>query len=391
MNRRAHLLGGLLACHHHYGLDGVIWGDAADKASAEAVQAMGLAPAPAAAAGPTVLVRSTPIDLSYRLRCPTPERLHFPLATETVLLDPPRVEVALLENATVENWMGFHLIRTDGGLVADGSSAYAPLLGAPFADPAAEQVVGELDELFVATSDIDPSNFCHFICDELSLLALAADCRRAMAVLVGQPGQRFQQELLAMAQELHGHRFHWLEPGQCLRVKRLFYVRRALHRHPLQRCSAWAMAFLRDLLALPGDLEAAEGSVLYLARRSRRRVLNEAELLERLQRHSPRLQVVESIGTLSVREQAQLISRHEQVIGPHGAAFTLLMFRQRAPIRAMELMAAGNGTPAFALISSRLGIDHSIVVGDEQVTDQGPNYPDMTVTVDQVLELMAQR
>jgi hypothetical protein len=337
-----------------------------------------------------VAVHSTPQDLRYSITCPTPERLHFPQEGGAVTPNPPVVEVAQVENATVTNWMGYHLVRCGEGLVADASSSYAPLLGAPFTDPLPEvKEVEEVEEAFLATDDMDYTNFCHFICDQLGRIALAGECRRSIPLLVEVPQQPFQRELYARLEERHGHPLLTLAPGRSLRARRLFHVRNGLGlMHPLLRCSAWAIAFLRDLIGLPADLDAPEGSVLYLGRGTRRRLLNEAELIEALQRRSHFLTVVQELGTLGVREQAELLCRHQQVVGPHGAGFTHLLFRQRGPAQATELLPEGMGSLAFALISSCLGIRHGMVVGESIPTPHGAGWPDLRVNVEQVLEVM---
>jgi hypothetical protein len=386
---RGRLLEGLLACHQEHGLGGAIWGDPAGAAAAAAATVLGLQPLTPADPGRTVAARSTPLDLRYSITCPTPDRLHFPAEGGWCTTRSPMVEVALVENATVTNWMDYHLVHCAEGLVADASSAYAPLLGAPFTDPLRQEEVGEVEDLFLATEDIDFTNFCHFICDQLARIALAGDCRRNIPVLVEAPQQPFQQELYTRLEERHGHQLLTLAPGQSLRARRLFHVRNDDRlRHPLLRCSAWAIDFVRDLIGLPADLEAAEGSVLYLRRRTRRRVANEQELIEQLQREAPRLRVVESMGSLSVRQQAELVCRHRHLVGPHGAGFTHLLFRQQGPAQATELLPEGMGSLAFALISSCLGIRHGMVVGESIPTPHGAGWPDLSVDVEQVLAVM---
>jgi capsular polysaccharide biosynthesis protein len=128
--------------------------------------------------------------------------------------------------------------------------------------------------------------------------------------------------------------------------------------------------------------------VLYL-RRQRRRLLNEEELIGALQRHTPRLQVVDALDGLGVRAQAELVGRHELVLGPHGAGFTHLLFARQAPQRALELLAEGNGSLTFALISGRLGLDHAMHVGTAVPSANGPNYPDLRVDVEAVLALLS--
>ena len=57
------------------------------------------------------------------------------------------------------------------------------------------------------------------------------------------------------------------------------------------------------------------------------------------------------------------------------------MFRDEGPSSLLEVVTRGNGTPAFALMSAALHIDHHSVVATEVITDH-PNYPDLDVDVD---------
>ncbi|MGB7564383.1 MAG: glycosyltransferase family 61 protein [Prochlorococcaceae cyanobacterium] len=375
---RAALLHGLQAYNAEHDLAENIWGEAAAMASRQTADHLGINIESAATEGRTVLSRSTPLDLGYSVHCNAPERLHFPLKSEGPPVVPsPVVEVAQLEEAEVGQWMGLHLVCQSGQVVPDASTAYWPLLGAPFSQPRPERVVAELEELFVVVDDNDPENFCHYLCDQLPKVSLAADCRARIPLLVSKPVQPFQLELLVRLKELHGVDLHWLEDGETIRARRLFYVRRAPHQHPFFRGSSWAMDFVRNLVGLPADLEAPEGSLLYIRRLSRRRVVDEEALILELQKACPRLRVVESMGRYSVRDQALLVASHRHLMGPHGAAFTHLALRNQAPLRATELMAEGNGTLSFAIISQRLGIQHQVLLGEAVTTANGPNYPDL--------------
>jgi hypothetical protein len=393
---RGQLLGALLEHNRQWGLATAIWGDGAAeaaRAAAEAIAARGEGPMPPCTAegGSTALRLDTPLDLAYSVRCDAPERLHFPAqGGQTALAHSPlQLEVALLQGAVLQAWQGYHLLWQGDRLVADGSSAYWPLAAGALVDPPAPaQRREELAEAFVVCDDLDTTNFCHFVCDLLTKIALAGECRRGIPIVVEPPSQPFQRELLARVSARLGHPIVPLEPGLELSVGRLFYLRRATGIHPLLRCSGLAIHWLRDLLDVR-PAAAPPGSVLFLGRQSRRRVLNEEALITALQRHTPKLEVVHQLGRLGVREQAQLISRHQVVLGPHGAGFTHLLFAGEAPQVALELMAEGNGSLAFALISGRLGIDHRIHVAACQPSGNGPNYPDMRVNVEAVLALLA--
>lgn len=394
---RGTLLGGLLEHNRQQGLSTAIWGDGAAEAAQQALAASGAAaPAISAEATSTALRLDTPLDLSYSVRCDAPERLHFPVSGGLPELEtsPMTLEVALLKGGVVREWQGYHLLLKGEGMVVDGSSAYWPLAGGVLAgqavmSPTAPIRREQLAEAFVVCDDLDTTNFCHFICDLLPKIALAGECRKGIPIVVEPPSQPFQRELLNRVSERLGHPIVFLEPGLELEVGRLFYLRRATGIHPLLRCSGLAIHWLRDLLDVR-PAAAPENSLLFLGRSSRRRVLNEVALVTALQRHTPKLAVVHQLGKLGVREQAQLIARHRVVLGPHGAGFTHLLFAGETPQLALELMAEGNGSLAFALISGRLGIDHRIHVASSEPSANGLNYPDMRVNVEAVLELLTQ-
>ncbi len=393
MGRQA-LLGALLEHNGRLGASTAIWGEGAAAAAEQAVAAVaGALPRCQREPTATALRLDTPLDLAYAVGCDSPERLHFPVQGGLPSLEttPLTLEVALLKEAVVREWQGYHLLEQQGAIVADGSSAYWPLVGgvlsgAGVLGPALPRRREELAEAFLLCDDLDTTNFCHFICDLLPKIALACECRQRIPLVIEPPSEPFQRELLAMVSERYGHPIVSLEPGLELAVQRLFYLRRAGHTHPLLRCSGLAMGWVRQLLDVRPQ-PAPAGSMLYV-RRQRRRVLNEEALIGSLQRQSPRLQVVDTLDSLTVREQAELVGRHALLLGPHGAAFTHLLFADGAPQLAVELMAEGNGTLSFALISSRLGIDHRIHVADALPSPNGPNYPDLRVDPDRVLTLL---
>jgi capsular polysaccharide biosynthesis protein len=376
------------------GASTAIWGEGAATAAEQAVAAVaGALPRCSREPTPTALRLDTPLDLTYAVRCDAPQRLHFPVEGGLPSLEttPLTLEVALLKGAVVREWQGYHLLEQQGAIVADGSSAYWPLAGGLLSGggilaPATPRRREELAEAFVVCDDLDTTNFCHFICDLLPKIALACECRQRIPLVIEPPSEPFQRELLARVSERYGHPIVHLEPGLELAVQQLFYLRRAGHTHPLLRCSGLAMGWVRELVdARP--MAAPPGSILYV-RRQRRRVVNEEALLGALQRQSPRLQVVDTLHQLGVRDQAELVGRHALLLGPHGAAFTHLAFAHGAPQRALELMAEGNGTLSFALISSRLGIDHRIHVAEALPSENGPNYPDLKVEPDRVIQLL---
>ena len=389
MSRLA-LLEGLLTHNREQGLTTDIWGEGAAEAASQAVDQHPVS----ASGGMTAYRLDTPLDLGYSIRCDAPKRLHFPLRGGSCGLDqsPLTLEVALLKNACIRQWHGYHLVLEGEAVVADASSAYWPLCGGALASHgvAATQEgdqSADLPEAFLVCDDLDMTNFCHFICDLLPKIALAQDCSRRIPIVIEPPTQPFQRELLEMVQDKHGHPLVPLEAGVELKVQRLFYLRRTGHTHPLLRCSGLAMQWVRGLVDVQPQ-KAPEGSILYMGRRGRRVITNEAEVIAALQELSGSLTVECELERLGVRQQIERLLQHQTVVGPHGAGFTHLLFASQAPSKVVEIMGEGNGSLAFALISGRLGIDHNISVAKATVCDQGPNYPNLEANVDSLMSLV---
>ncbi len=101
---------------------------------------------------------------------------------------------------------------------------------------------------------------------------------------------------------------------------------------------------------------------LYLSRADAgaRRLLNESEIFGILKDYG--FESV-SMNNLSVPEQARLFSEAEIIAGPSGAAFTNLVFCSPGT-QVIEFASPRWLTVYHWMISSRIGLDHTIVVGD---------------------------
>lgn len=131
-------------------------------------------------------------------------------------------------------------------------------------------------------------------------------------------------------------------------------------------------AFLRR--AFLGHTKAGRGAGgrrLFLSRAdaSYRRLHHEAELHAVLRAHD--FEIVSAAG-LDVPAQARLMAEAAVVAGPAGAAFANLVFAT-APARVIEI-APPQWLAAFHwMISARLGLEHTIVLGDGEVMSGVPD------------------
>ena len=370
-------LHGLIRTHNEpLGLPMNVWGDKAHTTALATAEHDGVVPEEYSGQLETVVSRSVPL-VRYSTSSPTPDDLPFPPAGGGHSLAP--AEVTLVRDAVVQNWFGYHVVTSGGAVVPEASSAYWPVMGLGFPEPHVRTSVGAVPALFLGVDDVDTLNYCHFVCDILPKFSLANDACPALPILLDAPRLPYHHDLLPLAARRNQAELHSLEPGESLEVERLYYVNRSRARHPLFHCSGWAIDYVRSLV--PGGGEPAPaGSILYISR-DRRRVLAEDAVLAGLRATDLSVTVVGGLETLTVPEQARLFSSHTLVMGPHGAAFTNVVFRDEGPASLLEVVTRGNGTPAFALMSAALHIDHHSVVATEVITDH-PNYPDLDVDVD---------
>lgn len=119
----------------------------------------------------------------------------------------------------------------------------------------------------------------------------------------------------------------------------------------------------RAFLGEPQPARQRRRIFLSRADASFRRLRNESELLPLLREHGFDLI---ALGSLNVLDQARLFSEAEIVAGPAGAAFANLVF---APVGARVLeIAPPQWLAAFHwMISARLGLDHTVVLGEGPV------------------------
>ena len=370
-------LHGLIRTHNEpLGLPMTVWGDKAHTTALATAEHDGVVPEEYSGQLETVVSRSVPL-VRYSTSSPTPDELPFPPAGGGHSLAP--AEVTLVRDAVVQNWFGYHVVTSEGTVVPEASSAYWPVMGLGFPEPHGRTSVGAVPALFLGVDDVDTLNYCHFVCDILPKFSLANDACPALPILLDAPRLPYHHDLLPLAARRNQAELHSLEPGESLEVERLYYVNRSRARHPLFHCSGWAIDYVRSLVPGCGE-PAPAGSILYISR-DRRRVLAEDAVLAGLRATGLSVTVVGGLEALTVPEQARLFSSHSLVMGPHGAAFTNVVFRDEGPSSLLEVVTRGNGTPAFALMSAALHIDHHSVVATEVITDH-PNYPDLDADVD---------
>ena len=123
----------------------------------------------------------------------------------------------------------------------------------------------------------------------------------------------------------------------------------------------WFYPNVADLMALKRQVETnvpavpRAGNRAYISRASRRRILNEAELLPLLSRYG--IEFIED-KSRTVAEQVTIYQNASFIIGPHGASFTNILWCQ--PGTHLVELFSRNYTPNFFLyMARRLGLRYS--------------------------------
>jgi hypothetical protein len=202
-------------------------------------------------------------------------------------------------------------------------------------------------------------NYYHWLLQDLPrLMAIleAVDLSRVDRFLVG-PTAPFIAECVQRL-GIAERRLHEVSsPAPALRCEVLVAANMPRHEAPSPR---WAVDKVRELFA---DRGAGPLRRIYLARgnASRRRVVNETELLEGLEEHG--FSSVAFDG-MTIAEQATVIGGADVIVAPHGAALTNLVFAEPGT-RVVEILPANNPQPFFWHLADRVGLEYQAIVGCE--------------------------
>ncbi len=130
----------------------------------------------------------------------------------------------------------------------------------------------------------------------------------------------------------------------------------------------WACDFLRQMF-LPEDDTGGPGERLYLNRThvTHRHVENEPDLIRRLERRGFRNVTLDS---LSVGEQARLLSTARIVVAPHGAGLTNILFCHPGTW-IVELMSPSDVSHVYWALAETMDLDYTYVLGEGEPSPVG--------------------
>jgi len=277
-------------------------------------------------------------------------------------------------------------------LLSELSSAYWPIsyFYQWIADRCFDEAIVLQGETLVLADDIWEVNFCHWLVDTLPRLALLGPRRRVadFNVIVGPYAAPFQTDSL-VALGITPERIHTASGNATFRCERML-VPTDLGRicHPAYKASSWATDFLRS--AFPTPCSSTRPSRVYLSRgdASRRKIINDAELIDALGARGFRTVY---LSELSFLEQAALLREATTVIGLHGAGLSHVVFMPSGG-SVVEVFPSTYGTMSFWPLAVAGGSDYytyneeSVVARERtQCDDIMLNVQDFTARLDTLL------
>ncbi len=314
----------------------------------------------------TVLQRSLPLEGGEHTKVINPQDPYKVFCNGTKIRknfdESSTISVKELKNATVENWLGFHLVSKDGVICKDGSSVYWPLTKTSLADIHKPLLSSQppaycRKTAFIAIGNTDLYNLCHFVYDFLPKLSLAADPIASLSIAIERPTNEFQDYFLKSASHGKDWELIYLEPGQSLVAETLFYVSPE-SAHPIYKCSSWAVDYVRSLARFDVCTEInASCDLLYIKRR-RKKLLNEEELLTSLKNANISFNSVD-LEAMNTPEKIYAYTSHRSILSVYGANNTFVLFKTFLPERLIEIFPdKGSTLSSYSQIARKVGVDH---------------------------------
>jgi len=129
----------------------------------------------------------------------------------------------------------------------------------------------------------------------------------------------------------------------------------------------WAYDFLRRSYLPLADVQSTYPKRIYISRAkaSRRKVINEREVVTRLSKYGFEPIYLEE---LNFTQQVALFSQVEAIVALHGAGLTNLVW-SRIDVKVLELFSPSHMTPCYWILANQIGANYHYLLCDEQ----GPN------------------
>ena len=152
--------------------------------------------------------------------------------------------------------------------------------------------------------------------------------------------------------------------------------------------NAWTCKFVRDLLLNTIKIQNNKDyERIYIARPQRRRVKNEKEILDVLNKYGFKSILPEY---MSLQEQISVFNSAKIVIGPHGAGLANLVFCQSGT-KVIELFASKYINAQYWFISRHMNFDYRFIIETRikrkrKRKNHWPGYDDMLIDVGKIIK-----
>lgn len=204
-------------------------------------------------------------------------------------------------------------------------------------------------------------NYYHFVYQIMTRLALAADVLPLQEIdhfIVPPNVTGFMRDWLAL-EGIFEDRIRPMRPETGISCERLIATSNP---GPYNLAPKWSIDYLRS--TVPDSATRPVPKRIFLSRRDApaRKLINHSEIHTLLEKYGFEYVLP---GDRTVVEQAALFRHAETIVAVHGAALANLVFANR-DLQLIELLPNNHIQPTFWTLSQQLGIQHDIVVGDEQ-------------------------
>ena len=226
--------------------------------------------------------------------------------------------------------------------------------------------------VFVLTSELGETNYCHWLVDELPQLFLIRDRPEVLIAMADSPAPWRRQllDLLSFPES----RIILVGADDAIRADTVLVPNARELWHPARKGAAWVLEWLRSKVGFPA-MARRDGRPdagfrrLYVGRSdaTTRHLTNEPELIG----------VLEAAGFQSitmegrpVEEQVELFASAEVIIALHGAALANIVFCQSGT-NILEIFSPYWGTPAYGILASAGGLRYA-----SYCAEPGQHLPD---------------
>lgn len=198
-----------------------------------------------------------------------------------------------------------------------------------------------------------------------------------------QPWQKEVLDLLKIDNAIEYDQLPQLQAGKCLIPVR--------HKGIGKRLPVWQVRALRSVLGslVENKLYSESINLLYISREraSRRRIVNENNLIHRLKNFGAKIVVLEDF---TVSEQVLLFQRAKVIIGAHGAGFSNIAFCSGGA-KLIDIFPETRANPCFAIFAHQAGVRYEPYWAQAVSNGKNANFDDIFLTesdIDSLLSLI---